>query len=185
MKSSLSMVAVVATMVAIWSVVGCQSDPTTNVSKSGEGPAFGGPLDVKHAEQLWRTTLRDYKGWSAYPGFEGWQDGNSPHGDVVKYYINGEAAKNADKPGHGSIIVKENYGEQKAEKLMAVTVMQRLKGYDPDNHDWFWVKYAPDGKVLTNPKGMPLAGRVAKGMPKGCIACHKKAEGGDYLFVND
>ena len=185
MKSSLCIMAVVMTVVAIWSTVGCESSPRDEVSRSGEGPPFGGPVDVKYAEQLWRTTLRDYRGWSAYPGFEGWQDGNSPHGDVVKYYINAKAARNAAEPRSGSIIVKENYAERKAATLMAVTVMQRIHGYDPDNHDWFWVKYAPDGKVLTNPKGMPLAGRVAKGMPKGCIACHKRAEGGDYLFVND
>jgi len=59
------------------------------------------------------------------------------------------------------------------------------KGYDPDDKDWFWVKYAPDGTVLTNPKGMKLAGRVAKGMDKGCIACHAGAPGGDMVFNHD
>jgi len=34
-------------------------------------------------------------------------------------------------------------------------------------------------------KDMKLAGRVAKGMPQGCISCHANARGGDYLFVND
>ena len=30
-----------------------------------------------------------------------------------------------------------------------------------------------------------LAGRVAKGAPKGCIACHRAAPGGDLVFNND
>ncbi len=32
---------------------------------------------------------------------------------------------------------------------------------------------------------MKLAGRVAKGKPKGCIACHRGAAGGDYVYTHD
>ncbi len=69
--------------------------------------------------------------------------------------------------------------------LMAVTVMQKVRGYDPEDKDWFWVKFDPSGGVMKNPKGMSLAGRVAKGMNKGCIACHGNAGGEDFMFVND
>jgi hypothetical protein len=61
---------------------------------------------------------------------------------------------------------------------------QREAGYDADNQNWFWAKYKPDGSLHKNPKGMQLAGRVAKGKPKGCISCHKVAPGGDYIFTN-
>ncbi len=65
----------------------------------------------------------------------------------------------------------------------AVTVMfKREAGYDPENKDWFWVKYKPDGTLHINPKGMALAGRVAKGMDQGCIACHKAVAAKDYIF---
>ena len=38
--------------------------------------------------------------------------------------------------------------------LGAVTVMyKREGGYDPDNADWFWAKYKPDGSLDVNPKG--------------------------------
>jgi hypothetical protein len=47
------------------------------------------------------------------------------------------------------------------------------------------VFFAADGSVLKNPKGMSLAGRVAKGMPQGCIACHTGAPGGDMVFNHD
>jgi hypothetical protein len=61
-------------------------------------------------------------------------------------------------------------------------MFRREAGYDPDNNDWFWVKYTPDGGLHTNPKGMKLAGRVAKGMPQGCLACHGARKGTDYQF---
>lgn len=69
--------------------------------------------------------------------------------------------------------------------LAAITVMfKREKDYDSDNQDWFWVKYKPDGSLHANPKGVLLAGRIAKGMGAGCIACHIDADGEDYLFNN-
>jgi hypothetical protein len=63
--------------------------------------------------------------------------------------------------------------------------MKKIDGYDPENEDWFWVKYAPDGGVAEGEGGIPLAGRVAKGTSQGCIACHANAKGDDYVFAND
>ena len=95
----------------------------------------------------------------------------------------------------GVAIVKRNYGgdgvskaavyDDPARYLKAVTVMYKRRGYDADNSDWFWVKYLPDGSLDANPKGMKLAGRVAKGAPAGCIACHTGAPGGDMVFNHD
>ena len=66
-----------------------------------------------------------------------------------------------------------------------VTVMfKREDGYDTANQNWFWAKYNPDGSLDITPNGVRLAGRIAKGKPKGCIACHLRAEGGDLLFIN-
>ena len=82
----------------------------------------------------------------------------------------------------GSILVKENYGKD-GKTLMAVTVMYHSKGYDPQHHDWYWIKYMPDGKVAKTPpdKGSrPIYGRFAS-----CINCHGDAEGGDYSYAND
>lgn len=151
---------------------------------SAMAPPFGGSKDLERAESLWRT-MRNYRSWASYPGLEGWQDGKSPHGKHLKYYINTTAARNPAAPGNGAIIVKENYMARDPKSMGAITVMQKIRGYDPEDSDWFWVKYDPKGGVMTNPKGMKLAGRVAKGMPQGCIACHSNAGGGDFLFIND
>jgi hypothetical protein len=64
-------------------------------------------------------------------------------------------------------------------------MVQREAGYDPENNDWYWVKYSPAGGVEKNEEGTALAGRVAKGAGQGCIACHASARGGDYFFTND
>lgn len=66
-------------------------------------------------------------------------------------------------------------------------MFKREEGYDPEFNDWFWVKYEPDGGLHTNPKGMKLAGQVAKGVAPGdghggCIGCHQGTRGSDFQF---
>ena len=71
----------------------------------------------------------------------------------------------------GSIIAKENYTAEK--KFVALTVMYKIKGYNPTAGDWFWAKYNPDGTVAA-------AGRV-----KGCIDCHSAKKDNDYIFTGE
>ncbi len=86
----------------------------------------------------------------------------------------------------GKNVTVEKVADNPDKYLKAVTIMfRREKGYDSPNKDWFWVKYAPNGNILKNPKGMSLAGRVVKGMKKGCIACHRAAPGGDFVYNNN
>lgn len=160
-----------------------RSMATPAASPSTAAP-FGTAQDEARAHVLWKE-MSGYRSWPSYPGLAGWQDGRSPHGKVLRYYINRTAASHPEDPGYGSIIVKENFTARDESTLAAVTVMKRIPGYDPQTHDWFWVKFDGQGNVMKNPMGVPLAGRVAKGMSKGCIACHTNAGGNDFLFVND
>ena len=151
---------------------------------------FGGEDDVAFAGKLWdRLEARQLVGPGAVMSTP--YQGQPPHGAVLDTI---DATVTLD--GHtGTVIIKRNYGgegvseqavaEDPGTWLKAVTVMFRRPGYDADHRDWFWVKYAPDGGILTNPKGMSLAGRIGKGMDKGCIACHKAAPGGDLVFNHD
>ncbi len=149
---------------------------------------FGGPEDVKFAEGLWKAT-HGYQDWMIRSDYF---NGNSPHGGVNRMYY--DIVTVDATPYH--VIVKDNFGgdgatidtvgEAPADYLMAVTVMvQRESGYDADNNDWFYVKYGADGMIGQNDMQMSLAGRVAKGMNMGCIACHQNAGGGDFIFTND
>ncbi|MCW9035305.1 MAG: cytochrome P460 family protein [Alphaproteobacteria bacterium] len=152
---------------------------------------FGGKDSTKYASDLWmvmeKSSLVGPNAIMSTP-----YEGQEPHGaflDTIdtKVTVNGHS---------GFLIIKRNYGgegvskEDVAEKpnkfLGAVTVMfKREKGYDTENKDWFYVKYDPKGGIMKNPKGAALAGRVAKGMDQGCIACHMAAPGGDYVFNFD
>ena len=154
---------------------------------------FGGDHDVEFANKLWKA-MKGYPDWIIKSDV---YVGKSPHGAFLRMYYNVVIVDG--KPYH--IIVKDNFmgkgadGKEVGLKtvakspmkyLAAVTIMlQREAGYDPDNNNWFWVKYKADGSIDKNPKGMALAGRVAKGMDAGCIACHKGAKDDDYVFVND
>ncbi|MBE0414542.1 cytochrome P460 family protein [Yoonia sp.] len=154
------------------------------------GMPFGSPEDVAYAELIW--TLMEAERLAgpnmirAFP-----YEGTDPHGMMLETFydvgtINGHT---------GDLIVKRNFGPEgvSADEVLAnpeghlgaYTVMfRREAGYDPENLNWFWARYNPDGSVSQNPMGMALAGRVAKGMDEGCIACHQAAAD-DMVFTSD
>jgi hypothetical protein len=140
------------------------------------------PDDLQMAADLWKEMGNYEENFTGLTAADDWDPGKSPHGAFLRYYINTEKGKMTE---YGSIIVKENYGEKSEDALGAVTVMKRIKDYDPETGDWFYVKYSPEGEVMENAAGKPLAGLVGKGGPKGCIPCHASAGGDDYVFLND
>ena len=147
-------------------------------------PPFGNAEDVNYSKKLWaKMEAKDLNSTLA-----NLYVGGPPHGpvrEVLEAIIDGKR-----------VIVKRNFGgegvsvksvsQNRAAFLKAITVMaKREDGYDPENGDWFWVKYKPDGSLHTNAKGMKLAGKVAKGMDKGCIFCHQSASGNDLVFIHN
>lgn len=157
------------------------------ITSSTMAASFGGDDDVAFAHRLWSTLLSSNM---VGPGriISTPYTGIHPHGailDTIDSKVSVDGKNNI-------VMIKNNYGgegiskglvaDDPAKYLQAVTVMYKRKGYDPDNADWFWVKFNPGGDVLKNPQGVALAGRVAKGMNEGCIACHKGAPGGDLVF---
>jgi len=154
-------------------------------------PPFGNPEDTAYAAKLWNAlAAAKFVGPDTIMTYP--YEGTPPHGDELEF-IQGKVAINGRS---GDVMVKKNYYGEKIDDedvfanpgkyLKSITVMfKRAAGYDPENQDWFWVKYAPDGSLKTNPKGMNLAGRVAKGMSTGCIACHQSAPGNDYVYTHD
>lgn len=113
-----------------------------------------------------------YRSWSLWPGKGRLYAGREPHGSLLTTYVNDAALyaiNNKKGMGDGAIIVKENYTKDK--EFVALTVMYRVKGYNPEAGDWFWVKYAPDGTAQS-------AGKV-----KGCIDCHGAKKDNDYILT--
>jgi hypothetical protein len=154
-------------------------------------PPFSGPDDVAYAAKLWKA-LDDSRLVGSGRIVTSSYTGVHPHGAILQTV---ESTLSVDGQ-RGAVLVKHNFGGEGVSKekvsadydawIDAVTVMYQRDGYDPDNNDWFWAKYLPDGSLDKNPKGMQLAGRVAKGNTEaGCIACHAGAPGGDLVFTND
>ena len=133
------------------------------------------PLPGIDAEKLNEYIVRfnPYRAWEMWPGKERLYKGAEPHGAMVTTFVNPAAYFSAkDKKGiaYDSIIVQENYSADK--KFVALTVMYRVKGYNPEGGDWFWAKYAADGKVM------------ASGKVKECIDCHGKKRDNDYIMTS-
>ncbi|MCH8010816.1 MAG: hypothetical protein IIA61_02535 [Candidatus Marinimicrobia bacterium] len=155
-----------------------QTKPTTQMP-------FGSENDLALADSLWAIISDEEVGYLTWNSWDEARvemyEGQSPHGAFLKTYVSPNASGSSNGIPLGAIIVKENYTEDKT--LGPLTIMWRIKDYDPDNFDWFWAKYLPDGKVDKNAKGVKLAGRVAKGMDVGCISCHGDA-GKELVFTN-
>ncbi|RJQ18655.1 MAG: hypothetical protein C4560_07065 [Nitrospiraceae bacterium] len=118
------------------------------------------------------TIHKSYREWAEWPGKGKMYKGREPHGAFLTTYVN-ETALDSIKKAKGmaehSIIVKENYDPGK--KLTAVTVMYKVKAYNPEGGDWFWVKYDPDFNVL------------GEGKIKACLDCHGTVKDNDYIFT--
>jgi hypothetical protein len=129
-----------------------------------------------NAEKLNEYIVRydPYKAWELWPKKGKLYKGTEPHGSLLTTFINNASHFSIKKKKgmeDGSIIAKENYTADK--KFVALTVMYKIKGYNPAAGDWFWAKYNPDGTVAA-------AGRV-----KGCIDCHSAKKDNDYIFTGE
>lgn len=158
-------------------------------SAPAQNAPFGSDADAAYAAKIW-AAMEDQAlaGTGMIHAFP--YDGVAPHGMMLETFYS-----SAMIDGHsGDLIVKRNYGPEGVRSdevladpmkhLGAITVMYRREaGFDDDNQNWFWVKFLPDGSLDKNPKGMRLAGRVAKGADQGCIACHSGED--DYIFTTD
>ena len=142
---------------------------------SAGGVSGAGDMPGPDAAAFWKyiTETSPYQKWGMWADHGGLQPGRAPHGPFHKVFVNDILLKAHGAPvPYGSIQVKESYRKDK-KTLAAVTVMYKVKGYNPDDGDWFWVKYSPDGKA-------DKAGKV-----KGCIGCHGTRAGNDFILVHD
>lgn len=133
-------------------------------------------LPGSDAEKLNEYLVRynPYRAWELWPKKGRLYKGTEPHGALLTTFVNDAALfsiKSKKGMTDGSIIVKENYTADK--KFTNLSVMYRIKGYNPEAGDWFWARYTPDGKA------------EASGKAKGCIDCHSKVKDNDFIFTGD
>jgi hypothetical protein len=137
-----------------------------------EQPAF--TAESVNASDLYTMVTQDkpYTDWSHWDDAAGLMEGKAPHGTYVKAYVNDKAldASGSAYP-YGSLIVKENYAPDTT--LTRLTVMYKVKGYNPDDGDWFWAVYGADGTVQ------------GEGKIQSCISCHRLRDDQDFVFLHD
>ena len=113
-----------------------------------------------------------YERFNLWPGTSKLHAGNDPHSPFLTTYVNDAAFASIKKKKampDGACIITEEYAADK--KLKALTVMFKVKSYNPEAGDWFWVKYdSLNGYVLES------------GKIESCISCHGDKKGSDYLF---
>ncbi len=130
-------------------------------------------VDQISGERLWERITREsrYESYAQWPDHQGLRPGQSPHGVKHRIFINRTLyeAVPAEQAPEGSILVKENYNA--AGNMVKLTVMAKVRGYDPEKNDWFWAAIDPDGTVS------------AEGSPRGCISCHEGMKDNDYVIV--
>ncbi|MFK7788490.1 MAG: hypothetical protein AB8C95_03210 [Phycisphaeraceae bacterium] len=139
---------------------------------------FGKPTGQDKVEaQTLEQEIANYQSWQTPDWVEGYTESVHPLPAYVKYYVNAAGMSDIDNPPNGSIFVKEQFDEDK--KIIGLTVMKKVDGYDPENKDWYWAIADTEARI-TN------AGKLNSSWTSSCISCHKKGDGGDdLLFVND
>jgi len=159
----------------------------------------GTPDDIQYAARLWSVLEREQMVGTHAKTLKPFIGAARPHGWVL------EVESGTVRLGNhsGFVVVKKNYRgdhisvadveRNRAKYLNSISVMfKREAGYDPEDKNWFWVQYKPDGQLFSMRKmGMKIAmaGKIMKGASpdknKGCIYCHSSAGGGDYIFYPD
>ncbi|MBN1678852.1 MAG: cytochrome P460 family protein [Anaerolineae bacterium] len=157
----------------------------------GEEPAtyYGDPLPEADGAAVidYMLNTSSYTEWGSWPAtedddFSGYLASDAPHGETVRIFVNDRALDALDYTHfdgvlpYGSIVVKENYGGTVDEPgdVVALTIMYKVEGYNPDAGDWFWIKASGDGGTVD-----------AEGMVEGCIGCHSQDGNSDYLLRYD
>ena len=113
--------------------------------------------------RFWQYLLsNNYKNWAPPAGQgSGFFPGSTAHGQLHKLYLNRTAAGELDELPDESVIVMENYNENKM--LESISVMLRSTGANPSHQDWYWITYGPDGSVIGSAKDNHADGPIKEG----------------------
>ena len=132
-------------------------------------------------DTFWRYLVKKdaaYNTWEALEHEPPKDEVENPHGTVSRTYANEVAAKDAENLPFGSILVREDYDDKR--KRQTISVLYRVKDYDKEHGNWYYLRFTETGAMMKSPDSKPLAGKVAS-----CIECHAKASGKDFVFSND
>ena len=140
-------------------------DRSKGAFDSADGSEVGMGMDDDQASMLW-AEISGYSSWVQHEQWEGVvSSDDGTHGAYVQIWFNEPveqtvAGQGTDTMPDGAILVKEGYDDAAGTPVNGVTAMKKIPGFAPENGDWFWASYEPDGTVKSS-------GSVAF-----CIGCH-------------
>ena len=146
---------------------------------------YGGKEDVELAIRLWRQLKQQKLVGKDRINVHAFK-GKRPHGPIQQVYasivtVNGHRGRAVVKANHKGkdLLIGDVYDDPNRYLADYTVMFVNEKGYDPENGDWFWVIYKPDGRIGRSATGVPVAGRVGKDENFGCIGCHRAVGGED------
>jgi hypothetical protein len=139
--------------------------------------------DISIASEIWEDIQGFENNWTEPDVWQGILPSvDGTHGAYVQIWADELAAEaiNSDQPvPNGGTIVKCGFEDESGAALdsggHALTAMRKIEGYDPDNQDWFWVKFNPENGDVDQ-----FAGSVPM-----CSGCHSADPDGDYIRITE
>ncbi|MGK9452863.1 cytochrome P460 family protein [Acidithiobacillus caldus] len=137
-----------------------------------------GSVAVPSPQALWKEIQSLQKANAIMPESTPFQTGSRTVDPYTTDLANAAAIRSIQRSGgiqkvrryeNGSLVVKENYNSHK--RLVGVTAMLKLKGYDTGDRNWVMAAYKPSGA------------NVAFGKVGTCIACHVMVRRQDFVFA--
>ena len=168
----------VATAITLVALAACAPAPGVTTAPSPTSVATPTTVALPPADGAalysYISKTDNYRNWRLWLGTQEMYQGRSAvHGAMLSIYVSDSvysAIQNREKSmPAGGIIVKENYNADR--KLAVLTVMYKVKGYDPEHNDWFWAEYGSDGNI------------VFQGKVENCNACHGIRKDNDYIWT--
>ncbi|WP_077272743.1 cytochrome P460 family protein [Acidithiobacillus caldus] len=135
-------------------------------------------VPVPSPQALWKEIQGLQKAHAIMPESTPYQVGSRTVDPYTTDLANAAAIRSIQKSGgitkvtryeNGSLVVKENYNSRK--RLVGVTAMLKLRGYDAGDRNWVMAAYKPSGA------------NVAFGKVGTCIACHVLVRQQDFVFA--
>ncbi|MCI5207286.1 MAG: hypothetical protein D3910_00475 [Candidatus Electrothrix sp. ATG2] len=136
--------------------------------------ALAAEMPEPNGAAVWKfiTEESSFKDWKRLPEIPKTHGAYVPDTPEQKTYANKQALESTKLPlNNGAMVAKYNLSP--ANEIKAITIMYKVKGYNPSAGDWFWVEYDPEGKVLK------------EGKDESCIKCHSRAADNDHLLAHD
>ena len=153
------------------------------INSQSQGVVTRPQTQEEFLDTFWRYIVKKdaaYNTWKVLKQEKADEGIDNPHGEISKTYANKVAADNPTGLTDGSIFVREDYDAD--QKRISISVMYRVKDYDKEHGNWYWIKYLADGKVARSSK--EDGNKLVAGKVTSCIDCHAKADGKDYIFSN-